>query len=294
MNSPLEVSADFSERLHYNLSGFPLYVKKDKLSRYGYEALCHWHPDLEFIYIIDGAMDYFINGNRIPIRQGQGIFVNSRRLHYGFSRQKEECTFIALVVHPSLFTNSFDKAWIFAEQKFGFANVDYILLDSHISWQKKMIEGIDRIYREINAASFNPLRLLAEAISICADAGEHIETMESSGKHNVTQMAFLNMTEYIQNNYREKLTLDKIAGAGAVCRSKSCQLFRQYVRMSPVAYLTKYRLSKSAELLRDTELSVSEIASLCGFQSPSYYINLFKKETGQTPLNYRKASEIKV
>ena len=190
MNSPLEVSADFSERLHYNLSGFPLYVKKDKLSRYGYEGLCHWDPDLEFIYIIDGAMDYFINGNRIPIRQGQGIFVNSRRPHYGFSRQKEECTFIALVVHPSLFTNSFDKARIFAEQKFGFANVDYILLDSHISWQKKMIEGIDRIYREINAASFNPLRMLAEAVSICADAGEHIETVESSEKHNVTQMAF--------------------------------------------------------------------------------------------------------
>ena len=116
--------------------------------------------------------------------------------------------------------------------------------------------------------------------------------MESSEKNNVTQMAFLNMTEYIQNNYGEKLTLDKIAGAGAVCRSKSCQLFRQYVRMSPVAYLTKYRLSKSAELLRDTELSVSEIASLCGFQSPSYYINLFKRETGQTPLNYRKASKI--
>ena len=107
-------------------------------------------------------------------------------------------------------------------------------------------------------------------------------------------MAVLNMTEYIHNNYKEKITLDKIANAGAVCRSKGCRLFQQYVRMTPITYLTKYRLSKSTELLRDTELSITEISSLCGFQSTSYYISLFKRELGQTPLHYRYAAKQKI
>lgn len=292
MDSPLNVLSDLSERLYYNLTDFPLYVKKDELSRYGYEALCHWHPDLEFTYIANGTMDYFVNGKKVRIQQGQGIFVNSRRLHYGFSEQKEECTFIALVIHPSLFINSFGRAKAFAEQKFGFCNIDYMLLYPHVLWHKKIIDSIEQLYQEMNSVPLNPLRLLAKAILICADMGEHIETVENNEKNDVIQMAFLKMTEYIHNNYKEKLTIDKIANAGAVCRSKSCQLFQQYVRMTPTTYLTKYRLSKSAELLRDTELSITEISLLCGFQSPSYYISLFKRETGQTPLHYRYISKI--
>lgn len=293
MDSPLHVLSDLSERLDYNVTDFPIYVKKDELSRYGYEALCHWHPDLEFIYIVSGAMDYFINGKKVRIQQGQGIFVNSRRLHYGFSAQKEDCTFIALVIHPSLFIHSCDRAKVFAEQKFGFANVDYMLLYPHVLWHKTILHSIERLYQEMNTVPFNPLRLLAKAIFICADMGEHMETAENDPKNNGMQMAFLNMTEYIHNNYKEKLTIDKIANAGAVCRSKGCQLFQQYARMTPTAYVTKYRLSKSAELLRDTELSITEIASICGFQSSSYYISLFKRKMGQTPRRYRDISRRK-
>lgn len=292
MDSPLLVLSDLSEQLDYNLPDFPLYTKKDVLSRYGYEALCHWHPDLEFIYIEDGTMDYFVNGNIVTIRQGQGIFVNSRRLHYGFSREKKDCTFLALVIHPALFVQTFGQTRRFTEEKFGVHNVDYILLESEIPWQEKIMNCMEEIYQEMSATPFNPLRLLAKAISICADIGEHIETAEHNEKDDMVQMAFLHMTEYIHTNYPEKLTVDRIANAGAVCRSKCCQLFQQYVRMTPTTYLNKYRLNKSMELLRDTELSITEISLLCGFQSPSYYISFFKRTAGQTPLQYRSAARI--
>lgn len=291
MELPLNVLSDLSERLNYNVSDFPLYVMKDELSRYGYETLCHWHPDLEFIYIVSGTMDYFINGKRVRMQQGQGIFVNSRRLHYGFSKEKEDCTFIALVIHPSLFLNSFGGAKSFADQKFGFGNIDYLLLYPHVLWHKQILDSIELLYQEMDSIPANPLRLLAKAIQICADMADHIETVDNNKQTDAVPILFLKMTDYIHNNYQDKLTIDKIANSGAVCRSKSCQLFQQYVHMTPTTYLTKYRLSKSAELLRDTELSITEISLLCGFQSPSYYISVFKRETGQTPLRYRDISQ---
>ncbi len=55
---PLDVYSDLSEQVKYNLADLCLYIKTDYLSRYGYVADCHWHSDLEFIYILDGTMDF--------------------------------------------------------------------------------------------------------------------------------------------------------------------------------------------------------------------------------------------
>jgi len=54
----LEIFSDMSERLKYNLLGFPLYVRRGGLRNFARYAACHWHPDLEFILVLDGAMGY--------------------------------------------------------------------------------------------------------------------------------------------------------------------------------------------------------------------------------------------
>ena len=59
------------------------------------------------------------------------------------------------------------------------------------------------------------------------------------------------------------MTLSDIARAGAVGQSKCCKLFHQYFSQSPIAYLIQYRLTKSVELLRDTDMSMTEIAFFC-------------------------------
>ena len=138
MNGPLTVLGDLSERLHYNVADFPLYTKEDELRRYGYEALCHWHPDLEFIYIKKGIMDYFINGQTVRLTQGQGIFVNSERLHYGFSKEHYECTFIALVIHPRIFIQDTLIGQEYMNRKFGYHNPDYMILYPHVEWHQKV------------------------------------------------------------------------------------------------------------------------------------------------------------
>src|SRR5690242_5481341 len=103
MNTALEVFSDLSERLNYNLPDFPLYVRKGRLGHFDrYAAACHWHTDLEFILVLDGAMEYYVNGQIVQLARDCGIFVNSKRLHYGFSSDKTDCTFIVVAVHPSL------------------------------------------------------------------------------------------------------------------------------------------------------------------------------------------------
>ena len=53
-------------------------------------------------------------------------------------------------------------------------------------------------------------------------------------------------------------------------------------------FVNLYRLEKSKILLKNEDLSITEVALECGFNSGSYYAELFKKYNGCTPRNFRK------
>ena len=77
---------DASEIVHYDNPGVPLYIRTGILSNYpDMKALCHWHEDIELIYVIEGEMNYRINDRDILLKEKDCLVVNSRQLHYGLS-----------------------------------------------------------------------------------------------------------------------------------------------------------------------------------------------------------------
>ena len=97
-----------SEVVHYDCPGVPLYIRTAHLSSYpDGRALCHWHDDLEWIHILEGTMNYYINGQRITLRAGDSLMVTPRQMHYGYSvRREDDCHFICILLHPDLITQN--------------------------------------------------------------------------------------------------------------------------------------------------------------------------------------------
>ena len=284
----LEVFSDMSERLNHNIPGFPLYARSGELRNYDkYAAACHWHPDLEFLLVLDGSMDYFVNGRHLHMDAGEGIFVNSKRLHYGYSKENTDCSFLVVVVHPSLLGVDTLVGKEYYDLKFDSEAEDYILLTDHFGWQGEAINTISLVYEEMHLDTMNPLRLISNATSLCANVGEHIKAIPSQQTDKQAWRAVWKMTGFIQNNYAHKITLKNIAAAGSVCRSKCCVLFSKHIGQTPNDYLTQYRIGKSGEMLRETNMSILEIAWACGFQSPSYFTQVFRKHIGIAPREYR-------
>jgi AraC family transcriptional regulator, melibiose operon regulatory protein len=287
----LEVFSDMSERLNYNLPGFPIYARKGELRHFDrYAAACHWHPDLEFILVLEGSMDYFVNGQILHMNKGEGIFVNGKRLHYGFSDEKTDCSFIVVVVHPFVLWENTPVGKAFCELKFGFNADDYILLKTKTSWQVKILALIKQIFEEINRSEENPLYILSLVTALCACTAENLQLSSGERNNNLNAkswVAIRKMTGFIFKNYGNKITLDDIAAAGSVCRSKCCRLFGEYIGQTPNTYLTGYRIRKSCEMLKDSNMTVLEVSMSCGFQSPSYFTYIFQKEIGLTPKEYR-------
>lgn len=98
--------------------------------------------------------------------------------------------------------------------------------------------------------------------------------------------------KYLEANYSSNVTGAELAKISGVTTEHILKQFKSELSISPSEYLRRYRIAKSMEMLRSSELAVSEIAKLCGFVDMSAYSRLFKQYEGETPSNYRKRFQI--
>ena len=247
----LEVMGGSAEVVHYERQELPLYIRTADLEQFtGRRAAGHWHDDLEWVHILNGTMNYSVNGRKLPLKAGDSLLVNGRQMHYGYG--EEHCRFLCILFHPSLFGDNKTLRQEYIRPVLEDPGLEFLYFDGE---------------KEEGRETGNVLRRMAEL----KEAGE--------------------MVSFICRHYGEPLSLEAIAAAGHVSRSKCCQIFRKYVGQSPVEFLNAYRLKVGRDLLGSTERSVTEIATACGFSHLSYFSKQFAAVYGCTPREYRKESK---
>lgn len=92
--------------------------------------------------------------------------------------------------------------------------------------------------------------------------------------------------DYINDNLTKNLTLDCLAEAASMSRSRFCTIFKKYNGISPWDYITVKRIEMSLHLIANYRMTKFEIASECGFNNTSNFYRAFKKITGNNPANY--------
>ncbi|CAM3862548.1 AraC family transcriptional regulator [Marinicrinis lubricantis] len=95
--------------------------------------------------------------------------------------------------------------------------------------------------------------------------------------------------DYIERHYAEKITLDQLADISKFSKYHFSRIFTSSVGTTPLAYITQQRLKKSLSFLMDTDMTILEISTLCGFESISNYNTAFKKYFEKTPSKVRKS-----
>ena len=94
------------------------------------------------------------------------------------------------------------------------------------------------------------------------------------------------MLDYINENINQKISVSEIAEKYYLSISSVARYFEKYTGLKPLEYIKRKKLTKSAELLR-SGYSVSGAGEAVGYTDNSYFIELFKKEFGITPLQYK-------
>jgi AraC family transcriptional regulator len=95
-------------------------------------------------------------------------------------------------------------------------------------------------------------------------------------------------TEFIEENLREDLTLDRISEALAMSPGHFAHAFKTTTGMAPHHYVVQKRIEHARSLLRKTELPIAEIAHRVGFPNQSHFSFAFRRVTGVTPRQFRE------
>ena len=99
----IRVRRDSSEMVTYDYDDFMAFsCCQNILSYQNSAATAHWHMDIEMVVALSGHMDYNVNGSVEHLKEGCGIIVNSRQMHFPFSKDGSGCDFISLRLHPML------------------------------------------------------------------------------------------------------------------------------------------------------------------------------------------------
>lgn len=252
-----------------------LYVS---VSRYSEEwsSTLHTHPCAELFYITKGRGQLRFADRTIPLTVDDVIIVNSNVKHTEIS--SEDCPLEYLVL-------GIDNLEALA----GVNGDDGYSIVHYQSDQEQLRFYLNSLLKEIEAQQTGYHIIcqdLLEVVLLLIMRRSHssISFVPSSGKS--SQEAAI-ARRYIDNHFKENLTLDKLAAVAHVSKYYLAHTFSREYGTSPINYTLSRRIQESLYLLTDTSLTLSEIAGLLGFSSPSYFSQSFRRVRGMSPLQYR-------
>lgn len=226
----------------------------------------NWHEDIEILYCHAGSGQIMCNSVDYKFSQGDLFVVNSNELH---------CSKTNFVM---------ERYCLMIDSTFLRENhIDPQQLEFHHTPDDCMAtELFQKIIAEFNGSStYKNASIRVLVLSLILHLAKFHSTPCSVQPQNDTAIKIA--IGYLQSNYRKHITLNELAAAVGLSKYHLTRKFKTATGITPVEYLTIIRCQNAQRLLMKNIYTVSEVAELCGFESPSYFSKIFKKTIGLCP-----------
>lgn len=279
---------DGSEIVNYDDESFPSYIYEGWVApRCTWANVPHYHSDVELVSVTEGKMAYSVDGRTIILHEGDTIFVNANRIHYSMCLDDKVAKYVIFIADPVILNSSIAVEMQALMPILNNPDLCCIRFRDLNERTEKMHDLMMKLPPNRHDP-FQITKIFFEIWEVLLEQSRTYGIVDTEVLSDTHQHAFKQMMYYIQQNYKDPITLDKIAESGNISKSLCNKLFNQYVGESPVNYILHLRCRKVAEYLRTSQGSLAEIASLTGFNGVSYMSETFKKTFGQSPREYRK------
>lgn len=249
----------------------------------------HWHKELQFCMVVRDSIRVSVEGSTFTLRKGEGLFVNSGRLHSIENAPGADATYICLDFHPRLIAG-FEGSAVQAKFIAPFTRPEaapYLVLNEHDPWAARILDLLLRTYRNYSSSTPDELQIQIWLAQAWHETARHLErgTGDAALQIRPQMRAVL---EYVAEHLSEPITLEDAAACAGLARSTCSREFKRQLGCTLTAYILNARLQEASRLLLATDLSVAEVAVRCGFSSSSYFISKFGEKIGSSPNAYRK------
>lgn len=255
----------------------------------------HSHDFIELIVILQGKGGFIIEGQEHEVKEGNLVILNPGTFHRSFPDNRSDQTYV--------------------ECYLGFTDVEFKNCPKNFLPLFRGHENIIRLPEESKQLIFHlcgaidqessryeagrSLMLKAYLIQVLCLIErlrrQELEQVEKSGcsthyefKSITKKYIVQNIMKYMEENYREKISLDQIANNMYLSSYYISKLFKSETGDTPINYLISLRMRKAREILdNNPECSVQAVAAAVGYEDAYHFSKLFKKYYGLSPLYYK-------
>ncbi len=244
-----------------------------------WKSIRHTHPFVELFYVKSGSGSFLVENQSFPINKDELIIINPNVEHTEVSNEDSPLEYITLGIEDFQFSFSHKGEYLALKDKNVTKNLG-IYFSSILKEVERNAPGCELICQ--NFLEILTLLLMRQTNSAFELIPVKNTTRECS-----------RIKRYIDSNYQDDITLDSLAEMAHLNKYYFVHAFTKFYGQSPIQYLTTRRLKTSRDLLETSDYTISEIAQLSGFSSPSYFAQCFRKNCGMTALTYRNRSRSK-
>lgn len=251
----------------------------------------HYHPFYEFYYLLSGERKFFLNGKSYNIKSGDIMLIPKREIHrttfYGEGSEHER---IAMC-----FDDDFIRR---LQSSIGLVKFEQCFQHRHLVVPLEKRAELEKLFEKL-LAEYKGQDELSDALCelYCE---EIIMFMIRCQKHYNVKMdsavrelgmedrEMETAAQYINQNFRDSITLPQIADKYGMSDSYFSRRFKQVTGFGFKEYLNMVRIRHACELLVSTDWSVTRISEECGYMDSNYFGDAFRKIKHVSPREYRK------
>lgn len=234
----------------------------------------HYHPTMELLYCYGGSLTVHLDQSSYIMEKDSFALISPMAVH-GFScPQTCSCAFIHipetvfLQIEHIFSLSALHTGYIFQGQQY-----------------RKLFHNIFRYASndDHKIASYYAMILLTLCIREVQDVHGQVISFENNSYPLLREIL-----AYIQNHYKENITLDYLCSHFSIGKSTLSRLINKDLQFSLPELINKYRMLEAKHLLMQTQQSITEIAEHLGYSSVCNFNRNFQKHYGVSPREYRK------
>lgn len=252
-----------------------------------FDFLWHYHPEYELTLITKGSGTRLVGDSYHKFEDGDLVLLPPSLPHTWISEKTTHQNCKAIVIQ-------FSKT--FVDQLLGFSELSSISklfeksargLAFHYPKNNDLIQLLQKMIQSNEVVGFSKfIQVLDLLVSKKSTAISSLHYKPLKGNEN--QQRINQVFQYVQNNFKETVSLEQAASMIHLSVSAFCKFFKRTSGKTFSDYTNEIRIAYACQMLIETDLSISEIAATSGFDSMSYFNRVFLKKKKIQPAAFRK------
>ncbi|RKL65560.1 AraC family transcriptional regulator [Salipaludibacillus neizhouensis] len=264
-----------------------------RVSEKNFQGFYHWHQGCELLFVYRGQGRVIVNQQTYEIKKGMLFFFQPFQLHKVHVEVSSNTPYERSIIHFDPLTLAKNNSHLFTglsallkQLQNGINEPQAFDLENVYQYIYEVCEIFNKSLQTSNWEDDSQLFLLQ--LLSCIRSNIHDAKLDSSTNKKFRSLYYSErIMQWIEEHYMEPFDLELLSDELHLSKSYVSRIFKRETGSSLTEYLTIRRIKQACQLLHTTNKPIELIGESVGLGSVSYFIQIFKKNIGTTPHQYR-------